>query len=305
MADNMDLRQIETFIAIVDTGSFSAAAYSLSITQPTVSTHIKQLEDELGVQLINRTTKRLSITVEGHEFYRYAVSIGRMVRGIQETFSGEKRQMCRIGASSVPSLYVLPDIIGRFHQHFPEIKMDIIQGDSESIVDQLLEGSIHMGIVGTTTGDEELVFEKILSDQLVIVTPNTQAYRQLKSQQISADQLLKKPLIMREDGSGTGREAEHFISLLGLSRNELHQVAKVNDVEVLKRLVEKELGISIVSRLSVKREIDRGSLLSFELSSYQTTRHFYLAYRKGIMWTTAQKSLYDFIVKFFERKGLN
>ncbi|WP_158589181.1 selenium metabolism-associated LysR family transcriptional regulator [Atopobacter sp. AH10] len=297
----MDLRQIETFIAIVETGSFSAAAYALSITQPTVSTHIKQLEDELGVQLINRTTKRLSITVEGHEFYRYAVSIARMVRGIQETFSGEKHQMCRIGASSVPSLYVLPDVLGYFHKHYPEIKLDIIQGDSESIIDQLLEGSVHMGIVGTTTEDEELTFERLLSDQLVIVTPNTQSYRQLKQQQIAPNQLLRRPLIMRESGSGTGREANHFIELLGLSRNELNQIATVNDVEVLKRLVEKELGISIVSRLSVQREIDRGSLLAFELTQYQTTRHFYLAYRKGMMWSTAQKRLYEFLRQFFEK----
>ena len=107
----MDLKQLETFITVVEWDSFSEAAKRLYLTQPTISTHIKQIENELNAELLKRTTKKLELTPEGREFYNYAKAISRIMESMQDSFSKKSLTTFNIGASSVPATYILPSLL--------------------------------------------------------------------------------------------------------------------------------------------------------------------------------------------------
>ena len=112
----MDLKQLETFITVVEWDSFSEAAKRLYLTQPTISTHIKQIENELNTELLKRTTKKLELTPEGREFYNYAKSISRIMESMQDSFSKKSLTTFNIGASSVPATYILPSLLAKYHK---------------------------------------------------------------------------------------------------------------------------------------------------------------------------------------------
>ncbi len=293
----MDLKQLETFITVVEWDSFSEAAKRLYLTQPTISTHIKQIENELNTKLLKRTTKKLELTKEGREFYTYAKSISRIMQSIEDSFSKKNITTFNIGASSVPATYILPSLLAKYHKSHIQTLINIIQSDSMTTIDGVLDGSINLGIVGMTTMDKDLKFEKILSDRLVVVTPYNDYYKALKKNNIKINSILKEPIIFREQGSGTLKESMKMIDALGISKNSLNLIATANSTETLKQCIRSGLGISIMSKLSVEEEINNNELIAFKIDDFESVRHFYLVYRAN---TVLSEPVMDF-VKFTKR----
>lgn len=161
----MDFKQLRSFVAVADCGSFTQAAAQLYTSQPTVSAHIRQLEEELQQRLFLRTTKSLSITPHGRELYDYAVQ----VLSLQDRLLAGWRQgehVVSLGVSTIPSAYLLPDLLARFSVLHPDISFDIHQSDSSGVLRALRTGRFDLGLTGMTAPDEDLVFTPFYQDAM-------------------------------------------------------------------------------------------------------------------------------------------
>jgi len=144
----MDIRQLEAFVYTVKYQSFSQAAQKLYLSQPTVSAHIRSLEQEFHTQLLKRTTKTLSVTPAGMKLYQYASEILTLQQKAVLELSNEGTNKLQIGVSSVPSLYVLPELLAVYHDEFPDVTFHTTCGDSLEIIHKIDDGTCDLGLVG-------------------------------------------------------------------------------------------------------------------------------------------------------------
>ena len=152
----MELKQLQSFCAVVQYRSFTKAAEKLYLSQPTVSTHIRQLEEEFGSRLIVRTTKSIEVTPRGQELYACACGIVHLRDDLLRSWNDEDEQVIRIGASTIPSAYILPQILPAFRREHPDSQFHVFQSDSEGIVEGLLTGAFDVGLIGAHIHGEAL-----------------------------------------------------------------------------------------------------------------------------------------------------
>ncbi|MGN0205128.1 MAG: selenium metabolism-associated LysR family transcriptional regulator, partial [Coprococcus sp.] len=276
----MELKQLEAFTAVVDYNSFSEAAKHLFLTQPTVSAHVAALEKELDTKLIVRTTKRLYITSRGYELYDSAVSMLKIRNHILNEFVGSHKRIIDLGASTIPSSYVLPEILSAFGHLNPDIYFHSELSDSMGIIQQVQSGKLDFGLVGTATEDNDLVFIPFLEDELVIVTPVTPHYLQLEKEKATLDRMLSEPFILREKGSGTKKEVDKYLEKRKIPASSLNVVARMNDLEAVKRSIMNGLGISILSAKSIQDLKNSRQVIVFPLDKPAPTRNLYIVYKR-------------------------
>lgn len=292
----MEFKQLKSYVAVVKYGSFTKAAERLYVSQPTISAHISALEEELKRTLIVRTTKSIEVTEKGMEIYEYAVRIlelrDRMIGACEE--NGE--HIIYLGASTIPSAYILPEILPEFGKLFPNTYFSIHQSDSQGVIEGLLEGMFDIGLVGMKT-EENLVCIPFCRDRIVLITPVNEYFLKLKEEQETPlKELLKQPFIIREEGSASGKSASRFLESMGMTEESLHVTARINDQETIKNLVAGGLGVSFISEKAVKNFVEEKRLLQFELP-VQNERNLYLAYRKDEDLKSYVKEFVNFIKK--------
>ena len=244
----MEFKQLQSFVTVVQQKSFTKAAAQLYISQPTISTHIYQLEEELHTKLILRTTKSISITPKGRELYGYAMNILELKQRMLETCSVESKRIIHLGASTIPSAYILPQLLPEFGKEHEDIYFVMNQSDSQGVIDGLKDGLFNLGFIGMACEDEEIVCQPFCQDRLVLITPVNKHFLALQDYGgVRVMELLKEPLILREKGSGSEKLAEQFLANSGLQEEKLNVVARVNDQEAIKNLVAGGLGVSLIS----------------------------------------------------------
>ncbi len=297
----MDLKQLESFVEIVRTGSFTKAGEKLFVSQPTVSTHVRQLEEELGMRLVRRTTKNVELTDKGQEVYEYALGIlnlrDRMIASCHE----EEERILHLGVSTIPSSYILPRVLPAYLERHPETHVDVQQSDSQGVIDRIRSGIFDIGMVGMQTDDEELVFRPFCRDHMVFITPNRDRFREWKEQGGPVtEKLLREPMILREEGSGSKKMAARFLDAVEAEPGRLRVVARINDQETIKKLVAEGVGISIVSQQSAQDYADDGRVLTFEIEGYPSDRYLYLVYRKNALLSAREKGFMRFVMSVYE-----
>ncbi len=273
----MEFRQLEAFVAVAEKKSFSLAADALYLSQSTVSSHVKNLEKELNRQLIIRTTKSLRLTQDGETFLRYAKRIVETRDAALAAISECPRCVLRLGASSIPSAFLLPEIICRFREGHPDVVCEVRQGDSRDIHEMLQDGTVDIGLLGQEFSSAKCSYIPLCADRLVLAAPATDEYRRMKEERKELREILKSPYIQRERGSGTEAVSEQILRELGMSPADLHIVAGTNDLQSLTRMIEEGVGISICSELAVREAAEQGRLLIWPLNT-AATRSFYIAY---------------------------
>ena len=284
----MDIRQLESLVVVAEQGSFSEAARILHISQPSISTHISALESELGVRLFNRTTKKVVLTTQGREIYEYALSIFNLTRRIRALGESPNSHTLQLGASSVPSAYMLPNIMKGFREEYPDCRIALRQSDSAIVVEEIIDGVCDVGIVGDVVKASSLVYTPVLEDRNVLVVANNEHFRSVKEksrqggEDVVLEMLTEETVIMRETGSGSRRFFDLFLNENGLKFSSLHIAAFCNDMEAVKNMVAKDVGISIVPKLSVEKEIRGGELIAFDLNKGEALdmRTFYLVVKR-------------------------
>lgn len=292
----MELYQLEAFVAAIDNKSFSAAAEALFLTQPTVSAHIRSLEKELQVQLINRTTKSFEPTPQGMRLYRYASTMLHLQKKAVKELSALYQRELHIGASSVPGQYLLPRLLTEYRKRHKDIRFVISSAGSMDVIQQVLEGSLDIGFTGTSAASG-CASIPIATDEPVIIAPNTPHYRQLLRQQVSLDKLFKEPLLVRTGSSGTRLETNRFLRTLGLDLSDMNIVASMSDAAALQSCVIQGLGISIVSRQAAEKSADQGELLIFPFGQEHLCRKLYLIYKKDRFLPEAVQKFIEFVLR--------
>lgn len=289
----MELKQLRSFVCVVQCGSFTKASERLYLSQPTVSAHIQTLEEELGKRLLLRTTKNLEVTSIGQEVYRRAVDILELQNQMVELCSYKTQRVIRLGASTVPSAYVLPHLLPEFGKLYPEIYFTVQQTNSQGVLDGLLDGLFDVGLLGLK-GDDRLTCIPFCKDRIVLIAPVAEPYLSLcGQQQPPLTELLAQPIILREKSSGSRKTADLFLDSMGIHEDQLHVIARMNDQEAIKNLVAGGLGVSLISERAAQNFVEEKRVLKFDLPS-NNGRTFYLAYRREHILRPCTKNFLNF-----------
>lgn len=180
----MDLWQLHVFCKVVEHSSFSTAANIVHLSQPTVSSHIKDLEDHLGCRLIDRLPKKVVPTKAGELLYTFAcrlLTLRDEAESALSTFQGTIKGELLIGGSTIPGVYILPKAIGAFSKIYPDVKICLEMGDTEKIIDATLMGRLELGVVGAKSDDHRIVQEPLLEDELQLVIPADHRWAQKRA----------------------------------------------------------------------------------------------------------------------------
>ena len=299
----MDFKQLQSFVSVVKYKSFTQAAKQLYISQPTISAHINQLEEELGKRLILRTTKSLELTPIGQEVYSYAINILDMKNRMVNLCQSQAKKIIHVGASTIPSTYILPGILAEFGSTNADTYFSLHQNNSQGIVDGLKEGLFDVGLIGMKVEDESITCIPFFQDHMVLISPVNEHYLNLKQRQdVTIQELLKEPIILREKGSGSKKTADYFLDQLDISENDMNIVARINDQEAIKNLVAGGLGVSILSEMAARNFIAEKRVLDFSLNEYGMHRDLYLIYRKNYIRKSYVQSFIRFLLKKYEKE---
>lgn len=248
----LDLTRLLAFIYSAENLSFSEAAKQLHLTQPTISHHIKSLEQTLGVELFIRTGRTLKLTEAGRALLPYAHKLIHQAGEVQDMMVSLQQNIVghlRIACSTTAGKYILPQLAARFCQRFPGIKVSILSCTAEDIVPRLLEGEANLAVVSSyDLCRDGLECQEFFNDVITLIVPADHPWA--GRQTVEPAELLEEQMIVREPTSGTRRVmltelAKHDISLDDLSIN-----LELGNAEAIVRTVEAGFGISFVSSLA-------------------------------------------------------
>jgi DNA-binding transcriptional LysR family regulator len=274
----VDLRQLEIFVKVAELGSFSKAADALFLTQPTVSEHIRTLEDELGVRLLDRLGRGASVTKGGALLLSHAqrmLALAREARQAMESFQGRMSGELLVGASTIPGEYILPALIGRFKEKFPDIAITLLIGSSQSVTDWVVEGRAELGVVGARSTHKSIECRELLPDDIVLIVSAAHPWHGRK--QVTLEELRGEPLLLRERGSGTRAALEAALEAAGTDLAAFRVVGEMGSTQAVKQAVKASVGVALLSRRAVEEECRAGSLWCLRVKDLKVTRAFYLA----------------------------
>lgn len=275
----MDIHQLRVFASVFKNKSFSKASEELYLTQPTVSDHVKSLEEELNCKLFDRLGRSIIPTKEAEVLYSHAMEIIEKVNNIKDIIGQFKKEITGelvIGASTIPGTYLMPSIIAKFRKMYPSISFQILISDSRGIVEKISRHELLLGIVGARLANSQITYMPFLEDELIVVSSPVLT----KNRQLTLKEMMKLPIVLREDGSGTRRETEKILEDKGVSLEDIKVAGIFGSTDAIKQAVKTGLGVSILSRLSVKDELKYGIFREIKLSDIQMKRKFYIVTHK-------------------------
>jgi DNA-binding transcriptional LysR family regulator len=292
----VEIGQLQTFLAILEHGGFSRAAAALRLTQPTVSFHIKSLEESLGVRLLDREGGRVRPTPAGTALARYAKRIvGLRAEALVKIRASEDLEAghLHLAASNIPGEYLLPPFLAAFRRKHPAVQIKVRVSDSQEALAALHSEEYEVAFVGTRQGDRSIAFEPFAEDEVVLVGPVPDPFA--PSGALTAADLRKVPLVSRELGSGTRRTVAAYVEKHGLSGT-----LEVGSTEAVKRAVRNGMGLGFVSRAAVGDELLAGSLEIVKAPGTPIRRAFYAARLKGSTLSAAARA---FLALVLGRRG--
>lgn len=298
----MDIKQLEVFVAVAKYKSFSKAARELFLTQPTVSSHIQNLENEMQSVLLNRNNKTITLTDTGKVLYNHAIVIlndcKKAVYEIKE-YSGKIEGSLNIVCSSIPEAYILPSILKKFCKEYPNITLTIDHCDSNLVIPEILSERVTFGIVGSKVKHNHIKYTSFIKDELVLICPrdydleNDNGY-------INVEQLKDLTFIMRKDGSGTRNVIVKTLNHSPVPVSQMNVRANVESNCAIIEMVKNGLGCSFVSNISVADLVESGELKSYRIANYSLSRDFYFIHSTKKIFSPTEKKFLEFFVKHFD-----
>ena len=277
----MDLWRLHIFTKVVETHSFSRAADQVLLSQPTVSSHINDLEAHYGCRLIDRLGKEVVPTRAGQLLYKYArklIALQDETESVMADYHGKIRGRLQIGGSTIPGEYILPAVVGRYTADYPDVKVSLTVGDTKQVTDEILSGVLEFGIVGARMKNRKLVQEEVATDTLRLVVP--QDHKWAGRNRVSLKNLLTEPFIVRERGSGTLQALLDSLAEAGFKSGSLKIVAEMGSTTAVIQGIKSRVGISVLSTLAVREELQAGRLKALPVSGLSLQRSFYLTFNK-------------------------
>ena len=273
----MDTEKIETFITAADNLSFSEAAKRLHLSQPSVSHQIKTLEQELGVELFNRSSTGLELTEGGRVLLPWArrlihdsVNLKEIMTSLEEEIVGELRISC----STTAGKYILPMIVARFCSRHPGIKARILTCRPERATLDLMEGEAHIGVVSSEINDMNFEAQNFFKDHVTLIVPANHRWAKVNS--IEPQELLEEPLILREQESGTRRAVLEELAKHDINVDDLHILMELGNAEAIVSTVAAGYGVSFVSYLAAADLIKQGTIVRVPVDDMDLERSIYM-----------------------------
>lgn len=297
---NITIQQMEAVVSLVEEGSFSRAAKNMLLTQPALTKNIKNVENCLGLRVVNRSNTGITLTAEGKIIYNYARRIIKLRNEAGEKIiqmQGNPGGDIYIGASTIPATYLLPAALSLFRKKNDSIRVHIQTADSEETVNMVLAGEVEIGFVGKEPLNKKLIADPLWHDRLVLAVPGNHLWHKRKS--ITIEELSQEPFVVREKGSATRAVVEAYLKEhKATSLLQFNVCSELGSSEAIKEAVIAGLGVSILSVHAIKRELQRKLLLEIMLTGCNIERDFYLIRQKQLDLKPFHKLFIDFIKKY-------
>jgi DNA-binding transcriptional LysR family regulator len=292
----MTLERLRTFCAVAQTNNISRAAEALHLTQPAVSTQVAALEKEYRVALFHRTSKGVCLTEAGEILLASAKEILRVLEETRQSFDalqGLRRGKVNLGASLIAGIYVLPRILGQFKLKHREIEINLEVGHAPKIVEQIVANNIELGFVGEGNPIKHpgLVIKPFLSDEFLVITSRNHPWSKTKT--VSLPALATQSFIASHPESATRQVIARHLEAAGIK---LNIVMQMENIEMIKKAVEANLGISIMSKFAIQQEIETRRLHALRIAKTPLHRQMYIVWHKDRRLSKAAEAFLDFFI---------
>ena len=300
------LQQMEALISIIEERTFSGAARKMSLTQPSLTKHIKNVEGILGARILNRQSRGITLTPEGKILYDYAKRILKLREEAKEKIQRVRENETGnifISASTIPANYILPRVLSDFRKARPDIRFYMQNADSDEVIEMITGNRGEVGFVGKDPRSSRLHAEALWKDRLVLAVPSNHPF--VKEGSVTLSELSREPFIVRERGSATREVFEGCLrDQMKLTLASFNIISEVGSSEAVKEAVIAGLGVSVISMHAVAREIDGGLIVEVPLKGCRIERYFYLIYRRQFALMHHHKLFLDFIKTYRLEKAL-
>lgn len=292
----MDLRRLEIFVKVVDLGSFSRAADALSLTQPTVSEHLRALEDEVGLRLVDRLAHGAVATRGGRLLLGYArrmLALAAEAQQALDQFQGRVSGELVVGGSTIPGEYVLPALVGRFKEKHRDISLTLLIGSTRAVSQWVEEGRVEVAVVGARPTERTLVARELMGDELVVVVAAEHPWATRRS--VTLAELAREPLIVRERGSGSREALERALAQHDLDLTRFAIAGEIGSTQAIKQAVRARVGVALISRRAVEDECDAGLIRCVRVKDLRVARAFYLVTHRDRTRSPLARAFVEFL----------
>ena len=299
----MENFRLKVFRSVARHLSFTKAANELFITQPAVTKHIHSLEKEYELRLFNRKGNKIYLTPAGNVLLEYSNKISNLELKLENELNKFKEKLTgklRLGASTTIAQYVIPQVISKFHEKFPHVKLTLHSGNTEQIADVLNKGEIDLGIVEGKVKNRDIHYVHFISDELVVAASSKNYL--ITKDEISFKELLSLPLILRERGSGTLEVIEHALKSKKIKISSLNFVMYLGSTEAIKRYLENNNSIGFISTRAIERELKLGTLKIIKVKDFKINRSFDFITLQGSDPTNTAAQFIKFAKQLYNQK---
>src|SRR5918911_1265405 len=287
----MDTRQLAAFCAVVERKSFSQAAERLGVTQPAVSLQIRSLEQRLGRQLLDRSGRRVEPTEAGLRLYASAQRLLQLEEQlVEELAAGDEGVVdgtLELGASTGPGGSVVPVLLCEFQERYPDVHVRLTVSDTQTIVDQVADRELELGIVGAGRRHRGVTFEPFFGDEVVLACP---AHHRFAGKTVS----LEQPLIVMQEGAGVRQVIEDELRKAGTRLRDLDVRLELGLQESVRSAVLAGHGVTFISRLAVESDLAAGLLSTARVRGLDPVREIFLVRASGRSETRAARAFLAF-----------
>ena len=299
----MEDHKLKVFCTVAETKSFSKASEIIHLTQPAVSLLVQAIEEIYETKLFDRASNTVTITPAGEMLYKYAKEILNLYAAAEKNIgeiTGFVKGSISLGASSTIGNYLLPGVIADFRKTHPKIKVHLLVGNTKRIVELLNSGNIDIGLVEGDVARQKMVVEKLIADELVLIVSPLHPWAKKKS--ISVVEIAKEPFIFREEGSGTRQVIEKYLGKYKITPQDMMTSLVLGSTEAIKESVEGTMGIAIVSRWAIRKEMRYGTLKPLSFKEEKMLREFSMIFQKNAISSHAVDEFLSYLKSYpFER----
>jgi len=292
----MNIDHLTTFREVVRLGSFSEVARKLAISQPAVSFQIQKMEHELGMRLIDRSQRAITLTAAGKRLLKFAESVEaerNRLRSDLEQMREEISGDLLIAASTIPGEFLLPVLLASFKQRHPAVKIQVDVSDSLTVIEKVRDNTYEVGFCGVAPEGHDLAFFKVADDEIVLIVFPEHPF--VRKGEVSPDELEGEPLIFREATSGTQHSLENRLSRAGLDLRKFIPNLVLGSTQAVVSAVAAGAGIAFVSNLAIKKSLAPGLVRQVGVRGLQLSRDFYCIYRQERVVSRMLEEFINFI----------
>jgi len=274
----------QIFIEVANKGSFSNAGKVLFISQPAISKHIKALEDFYKQTLFERKGHNIKLTAAGNLLYTRLLEAKKIQTRLEFELSTltnkyKAKGELKLGASTTVALYIIPKILSGFHQKYPDIKISLLNRNTDTIIKALLDEDIDIGIVEGKKKLSSIIYQPFIKDEVVAVCSSKS--RIAKKRTLSLKEFINTPLVLREQGSGTLEAVKYLLNKNHIKLSELKVGIRLAGTEALKNFLREDECLGFLPMGSVVRELKDGDLVAVKIENFKIERNFFFMQRRG------------------------